>query len=351
MAELDKNLVKEIAEQAVKEHLEPALEEFKNKMMTINVNTGADWKEELGENLKKLLAGEYKELKTKAAITTSGVTGVIPEEWIAKVYDTLPEYGALFAAGMQRIPIAQILNVGSLGTDVTVYWQTEGSAPTESGGAISKLSVTRETLICLLKLSNQALKYSNIDLVNYFTGRVVEKIAAKIDDEGFNGTGSGSYKFTGILNASGVNAVVMGSGDTTFDKVSYGDLVDVIHSINSRHVNGSAWFMSNSVLGVIMKIVDSNGRPIFNYNNRSILGYPVHITAALPATSESSQADKAFIVFGNVRDGLLYGAEDYEVKTSSEAGFTANVTYLRVTQDTALYVANPTLFTVLKTHS
>lgn len=87
---------------------------------------------------------------------------------------------------------------------------------------------------------------------------------------------------------------------------------------------------------VLDSAVDTNGRPILqpnpiNSTERLFMGYPVHIfsNAELPTTG--STAKKAPIFYGDLSAGCTFiDRNNYEFKTSSEAGFDTNKTKIRV---------------------
>jgi len=353
---LTKELKAEI-EGTVVDIIDPMLKDFKDKIITLNFQPApTDWKVEMGEQLRKVLSKEVEAIVTHSkAITTTTMDAIIPEEWIAHIYATLPMYGAAFASGLQKMPLAEVINMAKLGTDMTLEYQTtENVAPTDSAPTVTAKSVDRATLIGTLRMAKQSLEYSAVDLTNFFTQRFILKYAYKIDGEVFVGDAGGGvagYAFTGITNATGTNSTTFAAGETSFDNISRDYLIKAIGSVNSNHLNGACWFCSNSVRALIhRKCTSTTGQPLFDFKSKELLGFPLHITASLPAESASA-SDTAFIIFGSVRDGIAFGENGFEVASSSEYGFATNSIWLRAVGDIASYVILPELFAVIKTHA
>lgn len=96
-------------------------------------------------------------------------------------------------------------------------------------------------------------------------------------------------------NASNFIALSAPSALTTavIAKVGYADLVALMTALDPAYSPGAAWSMSNATLGVVLNIVDNNGRPIFipfNDGGNSgfvgtIFGYPVKIDQYAPAVA------------------------------------------------------------------
>jgi len=345
---LSKEMKAEI-ENTVVETVGPLFKDFKDKVSTLNFAPAkADWRVEMGEKIRKTLTKELDSIVTgNKAITTTTMAAIIPEEWIKHIYETVPMYGAAFEAGLARIPLAEVVNMAKLGTDVTLEYQTENTAPSDSAPTVDAKPVNRETLIGTLVMSRQSLKYSAVELTNYFTQRFIKKYARHIDEEVFTGTASGSSKYTGITQASGTNSVIFAPGETSFNNINRDYLINAIHAINANHLVGAGWITNNQTVGTIhTRCVTSAGMPLFNYNTKQLLGYPVHITSALPATSA---ADTAFIIFGSVSEGVAFGEDGFEVASDASVKFAENAIMLRAVGDIAIYVIQPELFTIIKT--
>ena len=339
-------------QELIKATIEEAKANLKSEYPEPVIKGNEDWKTKMATSLRDLQDGKIKAISTGA----SSFGAIIPEEWVTQIFHLAPDYGAALKAGMRQVPIAEVVNFArSGGTTVSIYWTDENASITESSPTLTATQVNRLTASALVKLSRQTLKYANQNTITYLMELVAEGLAGEIDNEVFNGDGT---HFTGILNASGVNTVYLGgsstSGKVSFDDVmdvstGYDALIDATHAVKSSALANAGWFMSNEVLGYFEKMKDNYGRPVFDAGKKTLINYPVYITDKLP-TSASSAANTAFIVFGAMK-WVGFAAENMEMALSDQAGdaFQYNQTWLRITQDMAIAVAQPAAFVQIKT--
>jgi HK97 family phage major capsid protein len=86
-------------------------------------------------------------------------------------------------------------------------------------------------------------------------------------------------------------------------KIGYADLVALMSALDPAYAIGACWSMSNATLGVVLNIVDGNGRPIFmpftdgatSGFAGTIFGYPVKIDQFAPAVVTANLS----VRFGN----------------------------------------------------
>jgi HK97 family phage major capsid protein len=84
----------------------------------------------------------------------------------------------------------------------------------------------------------------------------------------------------------------------TIAKLGYADLVELMTALDPAYAMGAAWSMSNATLGVVLQIVDGNGRPIFmpftdgatSGFAGTIFGYPVKIDQFAPTVATGNEA-------------------------------------------------------------
>jgi len=281
---------------------------------------------------------------------------LVPEEFRAEVLRIAKDVGYAMRLATQIPMKTDTMNIPSLASSVSVGWVTEGNAASESTPTFGQVQLSAKKMMALTVISNELLEDAGVDVVNLLTTLFGEAIAEEIDKQVFTGSGS---PFTGILNNSNVNITTMGSGDTTYDKVDFDDLINVVASVDANAKKGAAWFMHPTVVAVIRKLKDSNGQylwaPPVGGQPATILGYPVYEIIDMPATSDSSQANKAFIAFGNLKYVYLGIKGDMSVDVLKEAtiGSTnlgeTDQRALRIKQRIGFAIALPDAFGVLKT--
>lgn len=251
-------------------------------------------------------------------------------------------------AAMIPIVRGKGLPVLSLSTDITTGWTNEKSI----GNAIEPTVDLAETALNKLssysRLTNELLEDEEIGIIGWLTARAAMLMGQKVDDEGFNGTGSPFY---GILGTTGVNGVTMDDGKG-FGDLTYDDLIDVITATPTPALPGAGFFLSLSALGVVMKLKDTMNRPIWmppaGAIPGTINGYPYTVVDTMP-TVDDSASSTAFLCFGNLQNYACGYKGGMTVQVSKDAGFTADETYIAYRRRLCLVALLADAFTVLST--
>lgn len=315
------------------------------------IDDNAEWKKKTAEFFRNLITG-------KAMTEGTGSAGgyLVPEEFRAEVVRLIESYGVARRLATKVPMSTNELTVPALGTSVTAYWVDEANAGTESSPTLAQVDLVAKKLMGLTVVSNELLADAKVNVVDLLANLFAEVFAYEEDKQAFTGSGS---PFTGILNTTGVNVVTMGSGDTTFDKVTFDDLIDAMAKLSAGAKKGAAWFFNPTITAVLRKLKDNNGQYIWSPPvggaPGTILGYPYYEIESMPSTSDASQADKAFIVFGNLKY-LYFGDREQMTSMLAREGTVGSTSLLqtdqsalRITERVAIAVALPSAFAVIKT--
>jgi len=138
-------------------------------------------------------------------------------------------------------------DISSVSGTVTSYWTAEGAAYTGSQPTFGTLQLIARKLTVLVPATLELIEdnMTNEDVWTLVTRLVAEELARFVDDQVFNGNGSGS-NFTGIRTVAGTVAVI--TPLTTFASLTYDNLVDSIYGIDEKYGEGASFFMHKSVL-------------------------------------------------------------------------------------------------------
>lgn len=193
----------------------------------------------------------------------------------------------------------------------------------DTAGSVTALTFNQAKLIAkkwqlAFVVGNDLLADASVALADWLLALGGEALANRIDKEGFAGTGA---PFVGILNDANVTTVTLGTGDTTYAKVDHDDLSNLIAQVEESVLDGAAFFCHRTVLHELRIKKDTAGNyivtaptpAIHEYQKANgiqpagfIWQYPVFTTRHLPATSDTSQTSKKFLIFGNLQ-ALAYG--------------------------------------------
>ena len=126
-----------------------------------------------------------------------------------------------------------------------------------------------------VKVSQQLLDNSQVDLIAYLVRRIGDALAAKIEREFLIGT---SGKVEGL--AGGVKQTVTAASATA---VTTDELIDVQDAVPDIHQANSIWIMHPKTRTAIRKLKDGENRYLLNLDLNTKWGYkPVYASDAMP---------------------------------------------------------------------
>jgi len=276
---------------------------------------------------------------------------LVPTEFLPTLIRIIYKYGQ-FRQGATVVPVnTDSMKIPSLSSALSVEWlSAQASSLTEVAAAFGEVNLTVKTMACLVPVANELMADSMLDVANLLATLMGEAVAKEEDRVAFTGDTGGTDPFDGILNASGVSTVTMGSGDTDFADLDGDDLADMIAAAEDD--DGAVFCMHRTIFNLVRKLKDSNNAYIYQPPNAdepgSIWGYPYIKSNVMPALTDTA-ADTPFIWFGNLRYAYLGNRNQMSVASSPHAGFTKNVTYVRMIERIAIAVGAASAFSVLKT--
>lgn len=289
--------------------------------------------------------------QTEGTTTAGGF--LVPEEILPEVVALIGEVGV--ARRLCRIiPMTRKdMKIPTRDTGPLVYWPGEGVKPTTSTVTVTRPELNSKTMMALDEVSEELDMDSIVPMAPMLTDLFVEAVALEEDKQVFSST----TPFTGVLQTPGVVDVTMASGKTAFTDLTYANLVDLKHAPDSKVVQRGTFVMHQDIIGIIQKLVDSTGQPIWRESQTTglvagppgtILGRPYFTTNAMPDDSTSG-ASKYFIVYGDFRYWAFGDRMNMQIDISAEAGFTEFTKWMRVVERVAMKAIIPGAFARLKT--
>ncbi len=280
-------------------------------------------KENAAKYIRALYAKDFATVKALSEGTSADGGYLVPTYLASEIVRVAGVYGVArrdsriwpMVGAKQDVPSAD---------SVTAYRVGEKSKITSSQPTFSKVSLQLQKLATLIPMSNDLLKDANQDVADLLARLSAEALAKKEDEWAFLGLSAGE----GLFQDTNVNVVTLGSGDTTYAKADFDDLLDLMGQISEGALSGAKWYMSFSMFIALRKNKYASGTASYILQEpgagvpASIWGYPVEFVSVMPRTSDGSQASKKFLAFGNLNYLLLGDARQYEIKISEEASVT-----------------------------
>lgn len=235
-----------------------------------------------------------------AMSTTTPAEGgyTVPSEIAAMVVDSLKAFG-----GMREV--AQVITTAG---GNPLNWPTSDGT-SEVGEIVAENAAATGADITFGTVAVNPYKYSSkkialpveliqdsaIDVVQFVVNRLTQRLG-RITNQHYT-TGTGTSQPFGVMARAAIGKT--GTTGQTLT-VTYDDLIDLIHSVNSAYRSRGARFMlRDTTVAAIRKLKDTSGRPIWNPGDNesisggtpsTICGYPYTVNddvAAMAANAKS----------------------------------------------------------------
>ncbi|WP_137235170.1 phage major capsid protein [Streptomyces sp. BPSDS2] len=253
----------------------------------------------LDNEQRQLLMSNQTEIRAGATSPGSAGGYFIPTETLNRITETMKAYGGLLGAA----------NVITTASGNPLNWPTNND--TSNVGAIlaenaqiteQDVTLGQKTLGAytytskLVRLSLQLLQDNAFNMESWLTGKLGERIGRAVAAHLATGTGSSQPEGLFTNATAGVTGAVSATA-----VVTYNNLVDLQHSIDPAYRGSAQWAMSDSALKMVRKLVDGQGRPLWEPSVQvgvpsALLGAPVLIDNGIPAPA----AEAASIGYGDI---------------------------------------------------
>jgi HK97 family phage major capsid protein len=236
----------------------------------------------------------------KATLTESNTGAyLIPTEYsdviIGELYDkaeVLKKFTAFNQGALTK-------NLPKWLTGLTAYWVGEGAVKTKSDATFEQVVSTLKKICALTAMTDEELNDQIVGLPNALEMKVAEAFASEMLRVALEGNTGNSDPFMGIYNAVGVKTVTMAGANLV-----YGDIANLWNDpqVIEPYKEGSEWFMNRTSFGLILNLVDDNGRPLWNLSN--IDGKPI-VNMLGDKVNLCSQMTTSGIIHGNPKYVIL----------------------------------------------
>lgn len=297
----------------------------------------------LREGIMCLINGqESKEFaKVKAEMTTDSTatpySGYLTDSFLsAEIRHLMTEYGVAAREFTTVSFMQKSYRANNLATDVSVFWVDEAGSIKSTQAVLGQETLELKKLAAIITITRELLQEQEIDFVSFLGSRVAEGFARAEDQAFFIGDGTGTYgSFTGLLNNTSVNEVVMASGDGAFTDLDAEILIDMIDATPQGALANAKFYMHRSILNIVRKLRsdavsagDAKGEFLYQMPSQgregNIWGYPVVEVEAMPARSASA-VDTSFVLFGDLRKATIRGIRGGITADRFNAGTVRNV--------------------------
>jgi HK97 family phage major capsid protein len=188
--------------------------------------------------------------------------------------------------------------------DVSVAWVAENGTVVIQVPTLGKLTLALGKISAVIPFSDEILMDQQVDLSDFYMGRVGLKMGQEIDKKIFEGdTGSGDLAM-GIKNHASIGSTTLGAA------IKRDDVIDLMNSqtIEAYHAK-ALWYMNRAALGILLKLSDNTGRSLFGGLSdgvpTTLLGKGMRFTDQI--SGAGTAASKTWIGYGDMSSVFLLG--------------------------------------------
>lgn len=266
--------------------------------------------------VKALISGDTDKLKkmTTSDADTSKAGVNIPKELLAEVMRIKEEGYGIARRDMRYLPFSGAGNtrdIPALSGSVSTYWTDEGATKTSTQATFTKVAQVLKKLAAIVPLTEELVEDSAINLTQLIAELFVEAVSIEEDAQFFGGDGT---VFLGILNDTGANRVpklTLAVGKNTFAEADADDFLSLKYKVKTSARARGKYYVHPTVVASLMKLKGTDGQYIYAQPSgdkpATLWGSAVVECEALPSTDASTQNNKPFVIFGDLKQGAVYG--------------------------------------------
>ena len=279
--------------------------------------------------VRSLAKGELRshQFETRGTLTPSNAGGVVPQSFVARVYDLARQVGPMLDLG-ERFETAggEDLKIPVLTNYATAVLETPGSAIDESEPTFSSITLGAYKYAFLVPVARELIEDSGVDIAEVLARAAGNSIGVAVNAA--LTTGSGTAQPTGIVTAAGTGV----SGTIAGGLFTADQLIDLVYSVDGavRRLPGTGWLMSPSAIRNARKLKTTDGYYLFEpgLNGATadrLLGYAVNENPGMAAVGSAS----ASVGFGYLPSYKIRLAGGLRVDRSDDFKFANDLAVFR----------------------
>ena len=238
-------------------------------------------------------------------------------------YLVTPAYGPVIQGRVfETTPMRSLASTITIGTDRLILpldddeasfgWvgETEARGDTNTP-TIKEIEIPVQELFAQPVATQKMLDDAVVDIEAWLLGKVADKFARGENNGFVSGTGVKSprgiltyaaWSSQGVYQANALERVKSGSNGA----FTYNGLADLQNSLKEEYQSGAVFLGRRATFGALLKLVDLEGRPIFNTMfdkntglSTAVMGKPFTFADDMPAVNTDALA----LAYGNFREG------------------------------------------------
>lgn len=283
----------------------------------------------------------------KKAVNTTSNSILVPPQYSSVVIGGFGNYGVARRNAFIQTLDSNIFNIPRISTSANpaAYWLGEGVSSTASGLDTQSVQLPMKALQADVDIYKEMLNTAGYDVLQIVKNEVARKFAVAEDTQAFMGN---SNPFTGVFYDSGVlNYTQVATGSIT--GLAYKDLVGMEAKLDPTFRDSAKFYFDSSTFAVVKGLTDTQNRPIFDSQNKTIIGYPYEVISngVLNTTSVTSAGTKYFCL-GDLKQLWIADNQNLEILVNPYLNSSTRSIRYTFTQMSAMGIAQPNALVVYK---
>lgn len=263
-------------------------------------------------------------------------SAVVPTPLSSAIINLVKEY-SVFPKLARNYPMtSNTLDIPRRGRHTTAYWTNEEASTTESQTSWNQVQLQANKLSGRTVFSREIVEDAVIDIMDFVVEDISSEMSKKIDEQGFNGTGS---PFTGITTAieadSGLDSHVTISTINTLAEVTNTHLTTLMSGLPSYARRNAKWICSREAADQVFGRLKAAGgghttQTLSGGLGDQYLGYEIVISDVMPYAADLD--GQVMLMFGDmsqssafsVRSGLDFIVDPYSKAQTGQIVITAH---------------------------
>lgn len=262
--------------------------------------------------------------------TTSG-SAIVPTMWANQIIDRARNFAAVLKAGATVVPMdTKVVQIGRLTADPTAAFRTEGSTITASDPTFDNVTLTANTMSCLVVGSLEWFMDS-INADQIVTEAIAKAVALQLDLTALFGgitTGNEGFNLATPPNPRGVLATLAASapgnilgaqtnGTTQTALTYWNEVLDTIYTPRDNNESPNAMIWNSKLARQYAKAYDSQGRILTPPPD--VDGLEKYISNQIPSFTAGTMTSRATDLFvGDWSQCLIGQRMDFSIQTLTE---------------------------------
>ena len=241
--------------------------------------------------VRSLAMGELRShtFETRGTLTPSGSAGLVPQSFVARVFDLAREVGPMLdVSEVFNTQSGEDLKIPTLSAYSTAGLEAAGAEIDESEPTFSSITLQAYKYAFLVPVARELIEDGGVSIADVLARQAGNAIGYAVNAA--LTTGTGSSQPNGIMTAAGTGVSGTVAGGFTADEI-----IDLVYSVDGavRRLPGTGFLMSPSAIKTARKLKDTTDQYIFQpalsaSTPDTLLGFPVFENPAVAAVGSAA---------------------------------------------------------------